>query len=81
MTPPVSGRQSDGPETSDGSERRRGSGSFLGAEESDEEIAFRGSSNDSLGEFTRVTLKLSNSDLREHFTNLYEHCLYLSVFC
>ena len=35
--------------TTDSRERRRGSGPFLGAEESDEEISFRGSARDRLG--------------------------------
>ena len=39
-------------ESTDSRERRRGSGSFMGAEESDEEIAFRGSARDRLGEFS-----------------------------
>ena len=38
-------------ESTDSRERRRGSGSFRGAEESDEEIAFRGTTRDRLGEF------------------------------
>ena len=36
----------------DSRERRRGSGSFMGADESDEEIAFRGTARDRLGEFS-----------------------------
>ena len=43
-------------DTTDSRERRRGSGSFLGAEESDEEISFRGSGSlrDRLGETSLV---------------------------
>ena len=36
----------------DSRERRRGSGSFMGADESDEEIAFRGTARDRLGELS-----------------------------
>ena len=54
MEAPVAGRlirDSADIESTDSRERRRGSGSFRGAEESDEEIAFRGTTRDRLGEF------------------------------
>ena len=59
MDAPVVGRLPGGGEdidTADSRERRRGSGSFLGAEESDEEISFRGSGSlrDRLGETSLV---------------------------
>ena len=55
MDAPVAGRligDNADIDSTDSSERRRGSGSFMGAEESDEEIAFRGSTRDRLGEFS-----------------------------
>ena len=54
MEAPIAGRligESTEIVSPDSRERRRGSGSFMGAEESDEEIAFRGSTRDRLGEF------------------------------
>ena len=52
-------------DTADSRERRRGSGSFLGAEESDEEISFRGSGSlrDRLGETSLVIALQQNSQL------------------
>ena len=55
MEAPVAGRligDNTDIDSTDSRERRRGSGSFMGAEESDEEIAFRGSARDRLGEFS-----------------------------
>jgi len=51
MINPAAGRQgtSEDNDTASSGQRRRGSGSFLGAEESDEEIVFRGSAHDRHG--------------------------------
>ena len=68
MDAPVAGRligDSADIESSDSRERRRGSGSFMGAEESDEEIAFRGTTRDRLGEF--CSEKKSSAFLIETF--------------
>ena len=72
MEAPVAGRligDNVDSDSTESRERRRGSGSFMGAEESDEEIAFRGSARDRLGEFRvlprpRICVVITETSLR-----------------